>query len=405
MADTFEELLKKLRQQQVEFQDDCDDEYDDGEDLAPLTVIRKKFSLFEKTFQNSELSKDPIFISLVYGCKFALSYLFNQNDDIDKNYDDGEFDDEEYDDEEDFDDDDEYDDEEDYLDDDEMQIDQNGLDKTIYMCQTINDFLDKYKKECRTKYNNTQKDLWENRKNGKKPSIKEEPLKSLKENVEKAELLCTQFSEILSEEDGLPSLAENIITIDDGNLGEEDAVNYDNFFVYAEEIPCKAKGHLYEKIRAAIPIRNHEGNAVKMIIPARYCEKCCVYYISNEIYNKIRRYGWPLCKVVSYDEYSRFRNSNNSWAEESTLKLLGYTVNTKDNLSDEQRQLILNYAIALNIMTKYEIIDFLRWLIDSRWNKNNMYNAIIKWKNDIRYLQSTNDHRTIINVKKIIRKI
>lgn len=74
-------------------------------------------------------------------------------------------------------------------------------------------------------------------------------------------------------------------------------------------------------------------------------------------------------------------------ADQSTLKLCGYTVNQIDNLSSEQRQRILAQIIDGNIMSKAEIIDYLHMFIRYNGVRYHMNYAVEKWKEDLKFVR------------------
>ena len=74
--------------------------------------------------------------------------------------------------------------------------------------------------------------------------------------------------------------------------------------------------------------------------------------------------------------------------EESTLKIYGYSVNAKDNLTDNERQDVLSFIIENNIETENQVIQFLSWLIEQNKNRRNMENAVNKWERDINFVRN-----------------
>lgn len=74
-------------------------------------------------------------------------------------------------------------------------------------------------------------------------------------------------------------------------------------------------------------------------------------------------------------------------SEQSILKIVGYTVNSNDDYSDDYRHNVLKYAIAEEIFTKEKAIRHISWLIKLNENKSNMEESVKKWRSDRDYLR------------------
>ena len=258
-------------------------------------------------------------------------------------------------------------------------------------------------KAAKDEYNNTMKKMWqESRKNkSEKPNIHDEPLLTLDLNAKLGKMVLDFLNGLLSTKDGYPYYI-GLISITE----KIDSVDYQNFFVYSDIVPCEEYSHTIEAIRASIPVLTADGEIKNIVIKAHYCNTCDVYYISNATYIQLIQAGRPLCQVISYIEYKNTRkNMSTDWAEESLLRKMGYSVSKQHNLSDIERHNILDAIIAQNLMTRNEIIGYLRFFIKERqFSKKNMSNAIAKWARDIDYLNSQISHQNIIYINRLIRK-
>ena len=263
-----------------------------------------------------------------------------------------------------------------------------------------NQYKEKYI-NANNEYKKTSSELFHlGRKTGKKASIYNEPLRSLKDKRDRYEKITEAIKVLLSENNGLP---EFILKY---SYSEIDEVDYQNFFIYVNEVPCKRDGHKHERIYAGIPILSFDGERTKYIVKAVYCKTCAAYYFSNESYRKIKEKGFPLCQIISYNQFLIYSNTDMSsgLSEKSILNIMGYNVNKQSNLSEFDRHAILDRVISLNIMSKDEIISFLLWNIDKAGRKESMRDAVRKWSRDIDYLREPIKHDNIVNVRKLIKK-
>lgn len=138
---------------------------------------------------------------------------------------------------------------------------------------------------------------------------------------------------------------------------------------------------------------------------AAYCEECDSFFMSQLEYEEMREKGRPLCMVISEKAYkSQWDGSNFEWNDESVLKAYGYTVNKQDDLTEEQRHKILSTIVENGIMSNYACIDHLEFCIRMGSRKSNMDDAIMKWKEDIRFLRGNQPAAFAIKVSSIFRK-
>ena len=150
----------------------------------------------------------------------------------------------------------------------------------------------------------------------------------------------------------------------------EELMDYRNFIVYGAYEDCIKKGHDCQDITVIVPYY-YNGKVKEIKLPARKCKTCKKYYISNYQYNTLMKKGRILCQVVSkkeYEEYSKEQEAG-GLSEQSILNIVGYTVNSNDDYSDDYRHNVLKYAIAEEIFTKEKAIRHISWLIKLNENK------------------------------------
>lgn len=176
----------------------------------------------------------------------------------------------------------------------------------------------------------------------------------------------------------------------------EELMDYRNFIVYGAYEDCMKKGHDCQDITVIVPYY-YNGKVKEIKLPARKCKTCKKYYISNYQYNTLMKKGRILCQVVSkkeYEEYSKEQEAG-GLSEQSILKIVGYTVNSNDDYSDDYRHNVLKYAIAEEIFTKEKAIRHISWLIKLNENKSNMEESVKKWRSDRDYLRGYNEKKPL----------
>ena len=82
--------------------------------------------------------------------------------------------------------------------------------------------------------------------------------------------------------------------------------------------------------------------------------------------------------------------------------MLGYNVDSRVNLSENERRIILKYAIGLGFISKKLTIFYLQTFIKKASPKYNMKEAIRKWKSDLQWVMNYDGKDIIYGVKRII---
>ena len=190
----------------------------------------------------------------------------------------------------------------------------------------------------------------------------------------------------------------NLPDIELKDISIKDFVTRVNVFMCTNE-----KHHLID-IKCRIKVMTYQGTIDTYIIPGAYCETCNRYFILENDFQQLRNKGVLLCKIVEKEFWltqskeTQFDNLNN----ESLLHLMGYNVNSKIALSQNQRWGILELLVDEHIMTVTEIRSHLQWLIRRTTNNRNFDDARQKWQNDIDHMSDyLSDNGTVVDVKSI----
>lgn len=155
--------------------------------------------------------------------------------------------------------------------------------------------------------------------------------------------------------------------------------------VLSNTLKCSSN-HDIKDITAKLPVLNEYGQISYISINASYCQTCNRYTILKEDFNAIA--GIVTCKVI--DETVLYSNINDSDIEidtkHSILAQYGYNVQTKKDLSEQQRHIILSSLIEAQIMSRREVIDHISTLIDRGSKIPNWKFATQKWKDDRKFV-------------------
>lgn len=166
-------------------------------------------------------------------------------------------------------------------------------------------------------------------------------------------------------------------------------IRYEDFLIAKSSFGCRAKKHNIKTVTAVVMASKLGEKPQKKGIQAWHCEDCNLYYIDKFEYNSLKRAGWVLqCKNMYEEEYEKLNNGNiYGLNPQSKLKQYGYDVSSDCNMNDKYRQGILVSLIDNNIFSNVEILNFLKWLIESKRNHKNDYNkSISMWENDARFV-------------------
>lgn len=141
-------------------------------------------------------------------------------------------------------------------------------------------------------------------------------------------------------------------------------------------------------------------------INVNYCCSCKLFFINlTEFKYYQERYGALLGNIsiqqtLGRGGVGRYEN----YADESTMRICGYTVNQTVNLSSEQRRKILEMLMEYDIVKKHRIMEYLQFFINTSQYRHNMKSAIEKWTEDLEWVRDYNINKQrkqkVTNIKK-----
>ena len=150
-------------------------------------------------------------------------------------------------------------------------------------------------------------------------------------------------------------------------------------YVYKGQIVCLRRQHTIEQATAVL--QNVHGREIRLNVS--HCCLCNKFFIHSSIYKNYRdRYGTILGDIKML-KGEHFDSLSSELATESTLHLCGYTVRQNAGFSASERQAIIVAVIENGAMSKGDIINLLRYLIDLNRSKESMHLAVAKWEEDL----------------------
>lgn len=170
-------------------------------------------------------------------------------------------------------------------------------------------------------------------------------------------------------------------------------LDYHSVIVYSDIIRCQKLGHILEEgigIVQVCLIKNNIPYFQRYEIPIYKCDKCKVFYITEEIYQKLSNKGNIIAQVISQKQFDEGIHKGSNYGNiEHLMHKCGYNV-VAGGLKQKQRRALLKHIISSQIVTKEQAINHLKDLIKMNYYNFRMENAISKWEKDIEFLKEEN---------------
>ena len=152
---------------------------------------------------------------------------------------------------------------------------------------------------------------------------------------------------------------------------------------------CSFRNHTIIDMDVSVAVLNKKYEAEEIYVHCGYCEQCNRYFILRAVYDRVKRLkGVPLCHIIDAAEKgsSTGRMDTTLLREESTLMRYGYSVSKEAGLGRVTRWKILATLVDYKLLTISEIISYLTFFINMRWDNPMQESAIGKWNEDITML-------------------
>ena len=204
-----------------------------------------------------------------------------------------------------------------------------------------------------------------------------------------------QFSRIIDPEElYLFEMRDEVIPKNISNVSKKSfdkEISFDNadniLYVCKGIVSCSKKSHKILSVTGILI--SLSGNPIKLNV--NYCADCEIFFIDYAEFKYYRDiYGVLIGNYLIQESFnSAFGNYKNLSAE-SVLRICGYTVNQRDNLTAKQRRLILSNLMDKEIITKPRLMKYLQFFINSSRYRDNMKIAHQKWQEDLIWIREYN---------------
>lgn len=172
---------------------------------------------------------------------------------------------------------------------------------------------------------------------------------------------------------------------------EEFKIKAADFLVRTSIFKCYHDGHNLIDITGILPVLTEDGEITEIRVNCAYCEQCRYFFISDHVYNKVKKKYVIMCRVITEIDYinnvGNLRVCYQNMNAESVLKEYGYNVQSKNPLTEEQRRAILRYLFNNKILPGYTIANYLSTFIAQKKYMRTHAMAVEKWKADLEYFE------------------
>lgn len=186
---------------------------------------------------------------------------------------------------------------------------------------------------------------------------------------------------------------------------EQKKIEFKDFVIRRNARGCVHRDHTVTAITARMPIINNSGLSY-VDVPATYCKECNLYFIREDAFQMAKDKGTLACKVMDEIEYRQLQGKSlYELAPKSILRIMGYTVEQKSDPGTIVRRQILALAVDYNILSGYQVINYLNFFIRMHEGQDRYDIAVGKWESDRKFLQDyTKGDYITYGVKSIKRK-
>lgn len=179
-------------------------------------------------------------------------------------------------------------------------------------------------------------------------------------------------------------------------------LSMNSVIVRAPQLKCQEE-HTVIDIAGRVLVID-DGEVSEVLVPIKHCLDEDVFFMLDVNFKELKKCGNIMCNVISYKEYETkgiVKRIYDQLEPKSKLKLMGYSVSRQDGLSEDKRAKILRGAIEFGIMTKDEIVSFLRWCY--RQHATAHPEAAQKYLDDISYLEYLDiEEKPIVDIDEFI---
>lgn len=163
----------------------------------------------------------------------------------------------------------------------------------------------------------------------------------------------------------------------------------DTLYIHKGQIVCQRNHHRIEQATAILTDKN--GQDIELNV--NHCLDCDKFFLDYNIYQRYREKYGTILGNIRMIKNGDFTDDGYDLADESPLRLCGYSVSQKAGLSQAERQTIIESCIKNGAMTKEAVIRLLNWFVEVNGAKKGNEQAYKKWCQDLDFVLAYNTPR------------
>lgn len=185
--------------------------------------------------------------------------------------------------------------------------------------------------------------------------------------------------------------AKYVFEVNGNCLANERTICKNDIIIASNKTKNDLRNYEAEEIIAKLEYIEENSRITKSTkLNTLYCKNLKIYYFNEKNLPWLLKLGKLQCKIFTDETFSNKSAALSEQAAQSLLNKCGYNVQSgsSQELSADERHLILDGVIRNDIYPYEKVKSFLQWLIDVRKNRKDMSRAISKWREDIGYLEN-----------------
>lgn len=161
--------------------------------------------------------------------------------------------------------------------------------------------------------------------------------------------------------------------------------------VLSDNRKCTNGKHELKDVNAKIRVVTPIGDVQTVNILAAYCFDCNSYFVLKRDFKTAKEVGRILCPVIDMTAKSNGENNykpNKGYVGESRIHQMGYNVRKGNDLTTEQRHILIANMLENTNISKQEILSSITRPMLQHQNQPNYANAVNAWKEDIDFVKN-----------------
>lgn len=156
----------------------------------------------------------------------------------------------------------------------------------------------------------------------------------------------------------------------------------ETLYIHKGNIVCLRNHHRVEQATAIL--MDKSGKDIELNVS--HCLECNRFFLDYSTYQHYREKYGTILGNIHMTKNGEYTDDSFELADESPLRLCGYSVSQKAGLNQAERQTIIESCIRSGAMTKNAVIHLLNWFVDVNGAKKGNELAMRKWADDLDFV-------------------